>query len=85
MLDRLVGDGELSKVVANHLRLNLNHVEGLAIVDPDDAPNHLRDYDHVAEVSPHRLRLLTRGRILFLCWVIILQNSYNFVTKCILN
>jgi len=66
VLDRLVGDGELSEVVANHLRLDLNLVECLAIVDTDDASNHLRDNDHVAEMGPHWLRLLTGRSILFL-------------------
>ena len=66
VLDWLVRDGELCKVVANHLRLDLNLIEGLAVVDADDAPNHLRHNDHVAEVGLHRLRLLTGGSILFL-------------------
>jgi hypothetical protein len=60
VLNRLVGDGELRKVVTNHLRLNLNLVEGLAIVDTDDAS------DHVAEVGPHWLWLLASRGILFL-------------------
>jgi hypothetical protein len=66
VLNRLVGDGELRKVVTNHLRLNLNLVEGLAIVDTDDASDHLRDNDHVAEVGPHWLWLLASRGILFL-------------------
>ena len=66
MLDRLVRDGELCEVVANHLRLDLNLVECLAVVDTNDASNHLRDNDHVAEMGPHWLRLLTGRSILFL-------------------
>jgi hypothetical protein len=66
VLDRLVRDGELCEVVANHLRFDLNLVEGLAIVDTDDATNHLRHNDHVAEVGPHGLWLLTGRSILFL-------------------
>ena len=66
VLDWLVRDGELCEVVANHLRLDLNLIEGLAVVDADDAPNHLRHNDHVAEVGLHRLRLLTGWSILFL-------------------
>ena len=65
VLHWLVGDRELCKVMANHLRLNLNLVEGLAIVDTDKAANHLRDNDHVAEMCPHWLRLLTSRSILF--------------------
>jgi hypothetical protein len=66
MLHRLVGKGELSKVVANHFRLDLNLVEGLAIVNSDDTSNHLRNNDHVAEMGPHRLWLLTNRCIFFL-------------------
>ena len=66
VLDGLVADGKLSKVVPNHLRLDLNLVECLAIVDTNDASNHLRDNDHVAEMGPHWLWLLTGRSILFL-------------------
>ena len=66
VLDWLVGDGELCKVMANHLRLDLNLVKGLAIVDTDKAADHLRDNDHVAEMCPHWLGLLTSRSILFL-------------------
>ncbi|KAF3779165.1 putative DNA-directed RNA polymerase [Nymphaea thermarum] len=52
MLDRLVTDGELCKVMTNHLRLVLNLVKSLAIVNPDDTSDHLRHNDHVAEVGP---------------------------------
>jgi len=65
VLDWLVGDGELCKIVANHLRLDLNLVEGLAIVDTNNASNHLRDNDHVAEMGLHWLWLLTSWSILF--------------------
>ena len=66
VLDGLVADGKLSKVVPNHLRLDLNLVEGLAIVDTDDATNHLRHNDHVAEVGPDGLWLFTSRSIFFL-------------------
>ena len=39
--------------------LDLDLVEGLSIVHTNDATDHLWDNDHVAKVSPHRLRLLT--------------------------
>ena len=64
MLDGLVRDGELSKVVASHLRLNLNGVEELAVVNTNDRANHLGDDDHVAEMRLHDCRLLVRGRLL---------------------
>ena len=65
-LDRFIRDGELYKIVANYLRFDLNLVEGLAIVDTNNASNHLRDNDHVAEMGLHWLWLLTRRSILFL-------------------
>lgn len=46
--------------------LDLNLVEGLAVVHTDDAANHLRHDDHVAEVSADRVRLLARGSLLLL-------------------
>jgi len=51
VLHRLVGDGELSKVVSNHLGLDFDLVEGLAVVDSHNASNHLWHNDHVPEVS----------------------------------
>lgn len=66
MLDRFVTDGELSKIMANHLGLDLNLIEGLAIVDSNNAPNHFRYNDHVAKVSPNWLRLLPRWGLPFL-------------------
>lgn len=58
--DRAVGDGELSEVVANHLSLDVHNVEDLAVVDSNSRTNHLRDDDHVAEVSLDDSRLLKR-------------------------
>lgn len=56
--DNLLRDGELSKVVANHLRLDLNLVELLSRVDTNDRTNHLWDNDHVTEVSLDEVWLL---------------------------
>lgn len=61
MLDRLVRDRELSQVVANHVGFHLDLVERLAVVDPDDRANHLRDNDGVAEVGADRVGLLVVG------------------------
>jgi len=66
MLDRFIRYGELYKIVVNDLRIDLNLVEGLAIADTNNASNHLRDNDHVAEMGLHWLWLLTRRSILFL-------------------
>lgn len=51
VLDGLVGDREFTKVVTNHLRLDLNLVEFLSGVDTDHGPNHLGDDNHVTEVG----------------------------------
>jgi hypothetical protein len=63
--NRLVGDGEFTKIVTSHLRLDFNLVEDLTVVNTNDGTNHLRDNDHVTEVGLDSLRLLTgRGRLL---------------------
>lgn len=58
VLDGLVGDGELSQVVANHLGLDLDLVELLAGVDADNAADHLGDNDHVTQVRLDKVGLL---------------------------
>merc|ERR1712072_1650451 len=58
VLDRLVGDGELTEVVSNHVSLNINLVEDLAVVNTDDRSDHLREDDHVTEVGLDALWLL---------------------------
>jgi hypothetical protein len=70
VLDRLVGDRELSQVVADHLRLDLNLVEGLAVVHTNDTSDHLWNNNHVPQVCPNHLRLLT-------CWGILFLNDFN--------
>ena len=66
VLDGLVADGEFSKVVPNHLRLDLDLVEGLPIVHSNYGAYHLWHNDHVAQMGPDRLGLLTSRRLLFL-------------------
>lgn len=58
VLDGLVGDGELAQVVSDHLRLDFNLVEGLAVVDTNVGTNHLGDDDHVTQVGLDDLGLL---------------------------
>ncbi len=58
MLDRLVGDGEFTKVVTDHFGLDFDLVENLSVVDTDDRSNHFRDNDHITKVSLDNLRLL---------------------------
>lgn len=57
MLDRVVRDGELGQVVANHLGLDLDLVELLARVDADDRANHLGNDNHVTEVRLDKIGL----------------------------
>lgn len=66
MLNGLIRDGELSKIVANHLRFDLNLIKSLAIVNSNDASNHLGNYDHVPQVGPDWFGLLTRRGLPFL-------------------
>jgi len=64
VLDGLVGDGELTEVVTNHLGLDLDLVEGLAVVDTNDRANHLGDNNHVAKVGLDDGGLLHGGSVL---------------------
>ena len=58
-------DRELSQVVADHLRLDLDRVKLLAGVDTDDGADHLGDDDHVTQVGLDDGRLLVwRGLLL---------------------
>lgn len=66
VLDGLVRDGEFSKIMANHFRLDLNLIEGLAVIDSNYAANHLRYNNHVSQVGSHWLRLLTLWGLPFL-------------------
>eukprot|EP01084_Bolivina_argentea_P298334 514089_1 len=59
VLDGLVGQRELGQVVGDHLSLDLNSVELLAVVDTDDGADHLGHDDHVAQVGADGLGLLT--------------------------
>merc|ERR1712139_494559 len=63
VLHRLVGDGELTEVVSDHVGLNLNLVEDLAVVHANDGTDHLREDDHVAEVCLDAGGLLASGHI----------------------
>lgn len=61
MLHGLVRDRELAQVVAHHVGLHLDLVEGLAVVDADHRADHLRDDDGVAEVGADGVGLLVVG------------------------
>ena len=61
VVNGLVGEGELAEVVTDHLRLDLNSVEGLAVVDTDDRADHRGGDDFVAAVGVDGIGLLTLG------------------------
>ena len=44
--------------MTDHVGLNFNLVEGLAVVNTENGSNHLGDDDHVTEMGAHGLRLL---------------------------
>ena len=58
---RSVSNGKLTKVVTNHLGLDLDLVEGLTVVDTEDRADHLGNNDHVAQVSLDGGGLLVRS------------------------
>ncbi len=59
--DGAVRAGELSKVVSNHVDLDLNQVEDLSVVDGDLRADHLGEDDHVSEVCLDGLGLVAVG------------------------
>ena len=50
--------------MSDHLRLDLDLVEALSVVNTHNGPNHLRDDNHVSQVSSNGLWLLSGGRFL---------------------
>jgi hypothetical protein len=51
VVDRSVGDGEFTEVVADHIWSDFDLVEGLTVVDTDDGTNHLWDDNHVTQMG----------------------------------
>merc|ERR1712161_136437 len=74
MPDWLVCDRELSKIVANHVWLDLHTDELLAVVNSDDTSDHLRHDHHVPQMSLDGFRLLTISS-LALCLAKLLEKS----------
>eukprot|EP00962_Isochrysis_galbana_P060406 scaffold34836_cov129-Isochrysis_galbana.AAC.1 len=64
MTHGLVRHGELPKVHADHVSLDLNGREDLALVDTNDRADHLWDDDHVAEVRLDDVRLVVGAAVL---------------------
>ena len=62
----LVGDGELSKIVTNHLWLDFDLGEDLAVVHSNDRSSHLWNHDHVSQMGLDNIGLLVDGAFLLL-------------------
>jgi hypothetical protein len=54
---RLVGDGEFSKVHADHFRLHFHTTEHLSVVDTNNTADHFRNNNHVTQVGLDTTRL----------------------------
>jgi hypothetical protein len=80
VLDRLVGQTELAQVVSDHLSLDFDLVERLAVVHTDDAADHLGDDDGVTQVGLNHGWLL-QWRRLFLHLAQLLQQSQCLALK----
>jgi len=80
VLDGLVGDRELAKVVADHLRLDFDLVEFLAGVDANNRTDHLWHDDHVAEMCLDQVGLLV-GLCLLLGLAQLLDQSHRTALK----
>ena len=91
VLHALVCDAELSKVVANHLGLDFNLGECLAIVYTNDVADHLGNDDHVTQMGIHTL-WFPESRCRFLCFAQTLHEfhvfplqSYSGIVICLVH
>jgi hypothetical protein len=76
----MIRDGEFSKVVSDHLRLDLNLIEFLSRVNTNDGADHLRDDNHVSEVSLDKVWLLIWLGLL-LCLAQLLNQTHRLAFK----
>jgi len=81
----LVRDGELGKVVTNHIGPDFHLVEGLSVVDTDHSANHLRDDGHVTKVGAHGLWLLPGAFCCFTGFAQFLNQSHAFAVQSTLE
>ena len=65
MLHRLITNTKLAQIEPHHLRLNLHLIELLPAIDANDAANHFRHDNHVAEVGFDEVGLLVGFGVLF--------------------
>lgn len=64
VLGVLVGERELAQVPPDHVELDLDHVEGLAVVHGHIAAHHLGQNNRIPEVGFDCCGFLTRLRVL---------------------
>jgi len=75
MFHRLVGNGEFTQIVTNHLWFDFDGVERFAIVYTNHTSNHFRNNDHVPEMSLHDCRLFV-GLAFFLGFAKLLEQGH---------
>lgn len=80
VLDGLVGQTELAQIVSDHLSLDFDLIERLAVVHADNTADHLGYDDGVAQVSLHYGWFLER-RCLFLNLAELLQQSESLALE----
>jgi len=73
----LVRDGEFGKIMTRHFWLDFNGVEDLAVIDADNASDHLRYDNHVAEMGFDYCGFLIR-ECLLLCFAEFFDETHGF-------
>lgn len=79
-----VGDGKFTKVVTNHLRLDVDMIENLAVVDRNLGVNHFRDDEHIAQVGLNDRGLIKRAT-LRLCLAKLLDERHGLSLQASLH
>ena len=59
----LVSERELTQISADHVELDFNNVEGLSVVDSNEAADHFGHDDGISQVGLHRNWLLSWGSV----------------------
>jgi hypothetical protein len=81
----LVGEGELSEVPADHVELDFDAVEGLAVVDSDVAAHHFGEDDGVAEVGLDGGGLLSGQCVLLALLALGVETDVFVLDLCVRN
>jgi hypothetical protein len=83
VLAGLVGEGELAEVPADHVELDFDVVEALAVVDGDVAAHHFGQDDGVAEVGLDGDGLLSEWRVLLALLALRVEADVFVLDLCI--